>query len=86
MPQADSLSPAERRLRGKIAADSRWGKIPEAERPHHTAKARRGLENKFLAEAEGDPVRAESLRKAFYARLALKSSRARARRRGGDAA
>jgi inorganic triphosphatase YgiF len=32
---------------------------------------------KFLDEANGDPVRAEHLRKAFFGRMALKSARAR---------
>lgn len=31
----------------------------------------------FLNEANGDPVRAEHLRKAFYGRMALKSAQAR---------
>ena len=52
------------------------------DRTARTAKARKALEDKFLAEADGDPVRAESLRKAYYARLALKSAQARRRRAG----
>lgn len=39
------------------------------------------MEAKFLAEAEGDPVRAAHLRKAHFARLALKSAQARRRAR-----
>ena len=49
------------------------------------AKARQALENKFLAEAGGDPQRAESIRKAYYTELAFKSLRARQRRNGGEA-
>jgi hypothetical protein len=32
---------------------------------------------KFLEQADGDPVRAEHLRKAYFAKLALKSAQAR---------
>ncbi|MGH7735895.1 MAG: hypothetical protein ACREOE_19910 [Gemmatimonadales bacterium] len=73
-----SLTPAERRLRAQIAANTSW--FNTADRPARTAKARRALENKFLTDAGGDPRRAESLRKAFYARLSLKSAQARKRR------
>jgi hypothetical protein len=55
------------------------------DRTARTANARRALEQKFLEEAGGDPQRAESLRKTFYARLALKSAQARSRRSGGAA-
>jgi hypothetical protein len=75
------VTPAERSLRGQIAAHESWANTED--RSARTAKARKALEDKFLAEAAGNPVRAESLRKAYYARLALKSARAR-RRRGGD--
>lgn len=78
------LTPAQRRLRGQFAQNERWARIPKSERAAETAKARQGLEDKFLAEADGDPVRAQNIRKAYYARLAFKS--AQARRRGGDAA
>jgi hypothetical protein len=37
------------------------------------------MDAKFLAEADGDPVRAEHLRKAYFTRLALKSAQARRR-------
>jgi hypothetical protein len=77
------LTPAELSLRGQIAAHESWAKT--LDRTARTAKARNALEQKFLDEADGDPVRAESLRKAFYARLALKSAQSR-RRSGSDAA
>lgn len=67
-------------LQASAAAHKSWANT--ADRPARTAKARRAFEDKFLAEADGDPKRAESLRKAFYARLALKSVQARARRKG----
>lgn len=74
------LTPKERVLRAQIAAHESWANTPD--RAARTANARRALQDKFLAEAGGDPKRAESLRKAYYARLALKSSQARRRRKG----
>lgn len=81
-------------LQAKIAAHLSWAKTPD--RTARTANARNALENKFLAEADGDPKRAESLRKAYYLNLARKSAQARRRRSviagriaeldGGDAA
>lgn len=54
-----------------------------ADRPARTANARKAFEQKFLDQAGGDLLRAESLRKAYYAELALKSVQARAARRCG---
>ena len=73
------LSRGERRLRAQIAAHESWANTEN--RSARTAKARRALEDKFLAEANGDPKRAEHLRRAHYARLALASAKARRRRR-----
>lgn len=81
MSQANSLTPAERSLRAQIAAHDSWAKTTD--RPARTAKARNAFENRFLTQADGDPQRAASLRKAHYARLALKSAQARRRRSGG---
>jgi len=72
------LTPVEMSLRGQIAAHESWAKTPD--RSARTAKARKALDDKFLVEADGDPTRAEHLRKAYYARLALKSAQARRRR------
>src|SRR5215475_2290758 len=69
------LTPAERSLRGKIAVETSWANTED--RTARTAKARRALEQKFLDAAGGDPVKAEHLRKAHYARMALKSAQAR---------
>jgi hypothetical protein len=77
------LSATERSLRGQIAAHESWART--SDRSARTANARTAFEDRFLAEADGDPKRAEHLRKAYFARLALKSAQAR-RRRGGDAA
>jgi len=75
------LTPAERSLRGKIAVETSWARTQN--RSVRTAKARKALEDRFLAEADGDPLRAEHIRRAYYARLALASSQARRRRNGG---
>ena len=74
-----NASPADRRLAGQIAAHTRWANT--ADRTTATAAARGALEAKFLAEAGGDPVRAASVRKAYFARLALASSKARRKSR-----
>jgi hypothetical protein len=78
------LTPSERKLRVQIAAHDSWARTDD--RSARTANARRALEDKFLAEADGDELRAASLRKAYFARLALKSAQARRRRCGDDAA
>jgi hypothetical protein len=77
------LTESEVSLQAKIAAHTSWANT--VDRTARTANARRALEDKFLAEADGDPKRAESLRRAYYSRLALKSAQAR-RRSGGDSA
>jgi hypothetical protein len=78
-----SLTSAERALRAKIAAHDSWANTEN--RSARTAKARQAFQNRFLAEAGGDPKRAESLRKAYYARMAYKSAKARAARKRGVA-
>jgi hypothetical protein len=76
---------------GKLGAEVSWGNT--VDRAARTAPGRAAMDAKFLAEADGDPVRAEHLRKAHFRRLALKSAqvrRAKAVRRrtdgGGDRA
>ena len=78
------LPASERALRAQLAAHMSWANTED--RPARTANARRALEDKWVAEAGGDPVRAEHLRKAHYAGMALKSAQARRRRaaNGGD--
>lgn len=75
------LSPTERTLRATIAAHDSWARTED--RAARTANGRKAFQDKFLAEAGGDPKRAESLRKAHFARLAFLSAKAR-RRKGGD--
>lgn len=69
--------PSERRLAARVAAHTSWANTEN--RSARTAPARAALEAKFLAAAGGDPVRAAHLRKAHFARLALKSACARRR-------
>lgn len=66
---------AERHLIATIAAHESWAATPN--RTARTAPARAALDRKFLDAADGDPVRADHLRKAHFARLALKSAHAR---------
>jgi hypothetical protein len=77
------LTESERRLRSQIAAHESWAQTPD--RSARTAKARAGLDQKFLDQADGDPVRAAHLRKAHFARLALKSAQARRQAREATA-
>lgn len=81
MPRSDT-SPTTSAI-GRIGAHESWARTTD--RTARTAPARAALEQKFLDQADGDPVRAAHLRKAYYARLALKSAQAR-RKSGGDAA
>lgn len=76
-------SPSERSLQGRIGAFASWANTPN--RAARTAPARAALDQKFLDEAGGDPLRAEALRKAHFARLALKSAQARRRARENTA-
>lgn len=69
---------------GRIGSHISWSRTED--RTARTAPARAALEQKFLDEAGGDPVRAAHLRKAYYQRLALKSVAARkAKKESGPA-
>ncbi len=65
---------AERRL-----VASSWANT--ANRSARTAPARAALDQKFLTDAGGDPIRAAHLRKAHFARLTLKSAQSRRKAR-----
>ena len=71
------MTPAENKLRSQIAAHESWAQTPN--RSARTAPARAALDAKFLAAADGDPIRAAHLRKAHFARLSLMSARSRRR-------
>ncbi len=73
------LTPAERRLHAQAMAHESWA---ATENPSaRTAPARAAHDAKFLDQAGGDPVRAEHLRKAHFARLSLRSAQSRRRAR-----
>ncbi len=80
---------SERVLLASIAAHESWAQTPD--RTARTAPARRALMARFERQVDPDgtlppaerAIRAEHARKAYFARLALKS--ARARRRIGEA-
>lgn len=86
-----SLTPAQRKLRAQIAANSRWSK----EDPAPTAaRGQAGLQARFEREVDPDGTlepaervrRAGAARKAHFQRLALASAKARsARRTTGEA-
>lgn len=71
--------PAEVSQWMRANAHRSWGMTEDREA--RTRNARAKFQAKFLEEANGDPVRAESLRKAFYVSLAAKSAAARRRNR-----
>jgi len=60
-------------------AHKSWGNTKD--RTARTSNARARFQERFLIEADGDPVRAESLRKAWYVAMAAKSAAARRRNR-----
>lgn len=72
-----SIEPSERRLAAQIAAYTSWGNTADRSARTHAARAARDA--KFLEQAGGDPIRAEYLRKAYFARLALASATSRRR-------
>jgi hypothetical protein len=89
---AVDLTPAERRLRAQLAAHESWAQTPD--RTARTSNARAALEAKFERQVDPEGIlppderarRAESARKAHYARLALASAKARRARKAGSAA
>ena len=82
------LTPAERTLRARKAALTRWARADSTESSN---AARRRIDERFEREAEAlagcelNPVerriRAERLKKAHFAGLALKSAKARRAKR-----
>ena len=72
-------SAAETRLAAQIRAHESWAMT--ADRTARTAPARTASERRFLELADGDPVRAEHLRSAYFNALALKSAPVRRRHR-----
>jgi hypothetical protein len=83
---ASRLTPGERTLRAKLAAHTLHSQVDGVA---HTQAARDKFLERFLNEVDPDRVldpaererRAESARKAYFARLALKSAQARRARK-----
>lgn len=83
MPEAPESTHPESSQWGRVGAHISWANCKD--RTARTAPARAARDKKFLDQADGDPVRAAHLRKAYFQRLALKSAQARRKGRG-DAA
>ncbi|MBN9799245.1 hypothetical protein DMP15_18545 [Pseudonocardia sp. UM4_GMWB1] len=87
-----ATSAAEKRAASQLGAHTRWAR--ETDRHAAMQPARDGLWQRFLRQADPDTVlpehvrveRAESLRRAHFAELALRSARARRLRREAAAA
>jgi hypothetical protein len=75
--------PESRSLQNRVNAHLSWANTRD--RTARTANARTAFQQKFLDEAGGDPQRAKSARKAYYLRLAQKSSKARKAHKAGAA-
>lgn len=80
-------------LIGTLGNHERWSRV--ADRTAETAPAREAFADRFLRQARNQfgnlpevelARRAESLRKAYFARLALRSAQARRARKGARAA
>jgi len=71
-------------LKKSRAANISWGRT--LDRAARTANARQAADQRFLREAGGDPKRAESLRRAFYNEITIRSLEARAAKKAARAA
>lgn len=82
---ASSLTPEQRRLRGRLGAAISWANT--GDRSARTAKARAGFDAMFERQVDPDGTldpaeraeRAEQARKAHFLQLAWKASRARSK-------
>lgn len=84
-------TPNERALVARIASHTSWANTRD--RSQRTEAARRAFRDRFIEQVPADitdpaqrAVAAESLRRAHYAQLALKSSQSRRRAREATAA
>ena len=88
MAASTNLTPAERKLRGQIAANVSWGNT--IDRSARTAPARRAADERFEREVDPDGIlppevrakMAQNARRAHFQRMALKSAKARRARAG----
>lgn len=82
------MTPSELALRGRIGAYARLANSTAEDRRAFTEKARKSFMARFDDEVDPDRIlpeaerykRAEYAKKAFYARLALKSAQARSKK------
>jgi hypothetical protein len=82
-----SLTPAQRALRGRMAAYTLHSGLSDAQEREHTAPARQAFLNRFERQVDPDGIlppaerarRAEQARKAHMTGLALRSAKARAK-------
>jgi hypothetical protein len=87
-----STNPVPSEVSQAMRAASHYSWALTEDRTERTKNARERFQAQFLEQTktpecpDGDPLRAESLRKAFYAQLALKSAQARRRNRENGAA
>jgi hypothetical protein len=92
MADPAKLTSTERRLRAQVAAHESWARTEDPSA--RTAPGRRAFLDRFEREADPEGVlppaerarRAEHLRKAHFARMAMKSAQARRAKRGGGEA
>lgn len=75
MIRQSSTSASERSLIASAKAHESWART--LDRSGRTVSARTAFDRRFLEEADGDPQRADSLRRAYYKQLAARSVRAR---------
>ena len=75
MTRKSSAASAERSLMASANAHRSWSRT--VDRAGRTAPARAAFERRFLDEADGDPERADNLRRAYFKQLAARSIRAR---------
>jgi hypothetical protein len=69
-------------LHSKEMAYRRWGNTKSGERQAHAKKMREAAWQSWLRKAEGDPQRAESMRREHMARIARQSADARRAKKG----
>ncbi len=79
MAPSSTSTATELSLFNRANAHLSWANT--SDRAARTAPARAALEQRFLDQAGGDPLRAEHYRKAHFARLAAKSAQSRRRAR-----
>lgn len=84
---ANTATASEVSQAARLYALTLHGSMNKEQRQNHTSPARRKFQESFLEQTKtpecpnGDPVQAETLRRAHYVRMALKSAETRRRNR-----